>query len=70
MHLHLETCTPTSRAQIQMNHNSSSQVWGMKVWLVLENQLQAVYPQVSVPTLACDHLVAQVLKFFEQVIHK
>ena len=70
MHLHLETRTPTSHAQIQMQRNSSSQVWGMKVWLALENQLQAVYPPVSVPTFACNHLVAQVLKFFEQVIHK
>ena len=70
MHSHLETHTPTSRAQIQMWRNSSSQAWGMEVWLVLENQLQAVHPPVSVPTLACNHLVLQVLKFFEQVIHK
>ena len=68
--LYLETRTPTSHAPIQIEHNSSSQIWDMEVWLVLEHQLQAVCPLVSVPTLACDHLAAQVLTFFEQMTHK
>ena len=69
-HLYLETRTPASHAQIQIEHNSSSQVWDKEVWLVLEHQLQAVCPLVSVLTLVCDHLVAQALKFFEQMSHK
>ena len=69
-HLYLETHSSTSHALVQIEHNSSSQVWDMKVELVLENQLQAVCPPVSVPTLACDHSVAQALKFFEQMTHK
>ena len=69
-HLYLETHSSTSHALIQIEHNSSSHVWNIEVWLVLEHQLQAVCPLLSVPTLACDHLVAQVLKFFEQMSHK
>ena len=70
-HLHLETRTPVTHVQTQMEHNSSPQVAGMKVWLV--SVTQAGYAPVSLPTLSCDHsdvqCVLQVLTFFEQVIH-
>ena len=66
------TRIPTSHALVQIEHNSSSQVWDMRVGLghVLEDQLQAVCPPVSVLTLAYNHLVAQALKFYEQMILK
>ena len=70
-HLHLETRTPVTHVQTQMEHNSSPQVVGMKV--VLASVTRADFAPVPLPTLSCIHsavqCVLQVLTFFEQVIH-
>ena len=47
-HSNLDTHTPTLHVQTQMEHNSSPQVGGMEVWLVVENQSQDLL-QWSVP---------------------
>ena len=71
MHMHLETHAPVTHVQIQMGHNSSPQVVGVKVGLA--SVTQADFALVPLPTLSCDHSAAQcvlqVLTFFEQVIH-
>ena len=71
MHLHLETRTPVTHVQTQMEQNCSPQVAGMKVGLV--SVTQAGDAPVPLPTFSCDHsavqYVLQGLTFFEQVIH-
>ena len=58
-HSHVEAHTPTLHGRRQMKYNSSPPGGGMKEWLVSANQ--AGHFPVSLPTLSCDHLTAQLV---------